>query len=304
MPAALRVAGGLGVGAIFALRFCKAFREKLHPAPFLFDRAGSKGNRSPAADSAAGDQRQTSNFRHHVTVFHPSPLHALRRPPAAGRRCGRKRGRGQGRVEPLGGGKIFIFRLFWARANHPFRRPRFFHNRCVRQRVADGVSSSRRDSAAAIGFSAVFTYTTIPCPVVTGGGRYLHRYKFGPLWNESDRPLFSSATAYPLSACPDCRSFGSIRVAHRHGEPIGWARAGPCAHMAHRFSLSSRVACNRHPVAVPPAPQQLGVWAARSQSALPCGAVAGGGRNCGGGIPISAPPRCGAWPTSSSGAGG
>lgn len=134
MPAALRVAGGLGVGAIFALRFCKAFREKLHPAPFLFDRAGSKGNRSPAADSAAGDQRQTSNFRHHVTVFHPSPLHALRRPPAAGRRCGRKRGRGQGRVEPLGGGKIFIFRLFWARANHPFRRPRFFHNRCVRQR--------------------------------------------------------------------------------------------------------------------------------------------------------------------------
>lgn len=126
MPAALRVAGGLGVGAIFALRFCKAFREKLHPAPFLFDRAGSKGNRSPAADSAAGDQRQTSNFRHHVTVFHPSPLHALRRPPAAGRRCGRKRGRGQGRVEPLGGGKIFIFRLFWARANHPFRRPRFF----------------------------------------------------------------------------------------------------------------------------------------------------------------------------------
>lgn len=42
MPAALRAAGGLGVGAIFALRFCKAFREKLHPAPFLFDRAGSK----------------------------------------------------------------------------------------------------------------------------------------------------------------------------------------------------------------------------------------------------------------------
>lgn len=103
--------------------------------------------------------------------------------------------------------------------------PVFFTTDASGSGVADGVSSSRRDSAAAIGFSAVFTYTTIPCPVVTGGGRYLHRYKFGPLWNESDRPLFSSATAYPLSACPDCRSFGSIRVAHRHGEPIGWARA-------------------------------------------------------------------------------
>ena len=90
--------------------------------------------------------------------------------------------------------------------------PVFFTTDASGSGVADGVSSSRRDSAAAIGFSAVFTYTTIPCPVVTGGGRYLHRYKFGPLWNESDRPLFSSATAYPLSACPDCRSFGSIRV--------------------------------------------------------------------------------------------
>lgn len=103
--------------------------------------------------------------------------------------------------------------------------PVFFTSDASGSGVADGFSSSRRGSAAAIGFSAVFTYTTIPCPVVTGGGRYLHRYKFGPLWNESDRPLFSSATAYPLPACPDCRSFGSIRVAHRHGEPIDLARA-------------------------------------------------------------------------------
>ena len=134
MPAALRVAGGLGVSANNRFRASEGRLGSLYLAPFLFDRAGSKVNRSPAADSAAGDQRQTSNFRHHVTVFHPSPLHALRRPPAAGLRCGRKRGRGRGRVEPLGGGKIFIFRLFWARANHPFRRPRFFHIRCVRQR--------------------------------------------------------------------------------------------------------------------------------------------------------------------------
>lgn len=126
MPAALRVAGGLGVGAIFALRFCKAFREKLHPAPFLFDRAGSKGNRSPAADSAAGDQRQTSNFRHHVTVFHPSPLHALRRPPAAGRRCGRKRGRGQGRVEPLGGRQNLHFQVVLGKSKSSFPPPPFF----------------------------------------------------------------------------------------------------------------------------------------------------------------------------------
>lgn len=196
MPAALRVADGLGVGAIFALRFCKAFREKLHPAPFLFDRAGSKVNR-PAADSAAGAQRQTSNFRHHVTVFHPSPLHALRRPQAAGRRCGRKRGRGRG--ESLGGGQSFHFRLFWARAIHPFRRLRT--SDASGSGVTDGFSSSRRGSAATIGFSAVFSHITLPCPVITGGGRF-YSYKFGPSWNESDRLLISSATACPLSACP------------------------------------------------------------------------------------------------------
>lgn len=135
MPAALRVADGLGVGAIFALRFCKAFREKLHPAPFLFDRAGSKVNR-PAADSAAGAQRQTSNFRHHVTVFHPSPLHALRRPQAAGRRCGRKRGRGRGRGrgESLGRGQNFHFQAVFGKSNSSFPPPPFFHIRCVRQR--------------------------------------------------------------------------------------------------------------------------------------------------------------------------
>ena len=103
--------------------------------------------------------------------------------------------------------------------------PVFFTSDALGSGVADGFSSSRRGSAAAIGFSAVFTHTTIPCPVVTGGGRYLHRYKFGPLWNESGRPLFSSATACPLPASPDCRSFGSTRVTHRHGKPIGLARA-------------------------------------------------------------------------------
>lgn len=225
MPAALRVAGRLGVGAIFALRFCKAFREKLHPAPFLFDRAGSKGNRSPGAVPPPGS---ASNLQLSASCHGLSSLS----PPCASAATGRRAavrpeaGPGSGPGRTPRGRQNLHFQVVLGKSKSSFPPPPFF-SQPMRQAAGlpDGVSSSRRDSAAAIGFSAVFTYTTIPCPVVTGGGRYLHRYKFGPLWNESDRPLFSSATAYPLSASPDCRSFGSIRVAHRQGEPIGLARA-------------------------------------------------------------------------------
>ena len=222
----------------------------------------------------------------------PSMRFGGHRPPgggAAGSGVGAEAGAG---ANPSGGGKIFIFRLFWARAIHPFRRLRFFTSDASGSGVTDGFSSSRRGSAATIGFSAVFSHITIPCPVITGGGRF-YSYKFGPSWNESDRLLFSSATACPLSACPIAvLSAPSASCTGTRNRSV-WHKQPVYAHRA-PFSLSPRIAGNRHPVAGPHEPQQSGVWAARSQSALPCGAVAGSGCDCGGGIPNSAPRHCGA----------